>query len=139
MKKLLAVAALVAGLAIPAHAQIDFSHHDPTVREAQNVADVVRSTMTCSLVAIDHAAGTDVIVSTTAGYTFAEVLNLDGTQKVFCSENSAVATSGGHAGWKLNVWGSFGSFKRFLLAPSSRLYCINDGAGSVNAEVCRGR
>lgn len=131
MKKLLVALILSAGLAGSARAA------GVETNEGLNVVQVVRSTAPIAVLAI-AATATDVIISTHTGYNWVEVLNLDASAFIFCSERASVTATGAGIGWKLNVWGSFGSWHRFWIVPGTKLYCISS-SGTINATVAKGR
>ena len=99
------------------------------------------SSNTCYALGIDSQTPTNVVASTTPGYAYVDILNLDTSTNVWCSDSVAVSsiTTAALAGWKITTTAP-GNSKRFPLFPGKLWYCLNDGVYSkTRSIVCKGR
>lgn len=136
MKEFLLALAAIICFSAPAGAQVS--------TQAQAVKLVLTWEMACSSQTIGTSAvemtGNTSVSSTTAAKSYIAVMNLDTANTVYCSSNSAVASSGNDIGWPIAPSAASGARNWFqwTIAATQKWYCI---ASAANTSImkCLGR
>lgn len=139
MKKMLFALLAIIGMAVPAKAQSPVTNEIP-IRGPEVVTAVVEtlsSTDTVRGIDISNSAGTSVVISTSAGYRFVAVQNLDATANIYCAERSNVTSN--NASNLVGIKITPGTLTYFSIRAFTDFFCINDGASSKRAAIFRGR
>lgn len=136
MKKTLFVLVGLLGIAAPAKAQ-------PLIA-TQAVRVIVSYSASCSSVTIGvtptEVTGNTTVSSTTAGIHSIAVLNFSTANTVYCSDNSAVTSSGNNIGWPIAYTPVTGprAWMSWAIHALHPWYCISSAA-NTSIMVCKDR
>lgn len=132
MKKILSVAVLMI-MASNARAAV--------LTNAQAVKVVVPYQMTCSSMTLGASAseitGNTSISTSTAGISWVRVVNLDGSNTVYCSHSASVAASGNNIGEPISPSSSGPKYLiEWRISTGQPWYCI-PSAANTSVIVCK--
>lgn len=133
MKKMLAVFALLAGLAIPGRAQ--------TMTNAQAVKVVIPYQTTCATASLTTTAtdvtfGNSTTITSSAGINAVKVTNWDAAIAVNCSEGSGVTGSTGDQIAPQATANAPLNYLSWNISTSQKWYCAS-ASSTVKVTICR--